>query len=81
MEAVEKLDEEFVEYRDPDGQFMIVYSAPRGYVAMGRNDARNDISGESFDNLDDAIEHAEISLGYEDLNDDDFAPFIGNRGR
>ena len=66
MEAVEQLDEEFVEYRDPDGQFMIIYAAPRGYIAVAKNDAPVDISGESFDNLDDAIEHAELSLGWDD---------------
>ena len=83
MEAVKQLDEEYVEYRDPDGQFQIIYDFPRGYFAVGKNDASVDISGESFDDIDDAIEHAEIclSIADNDLNDDDYSPFIGNRGR
>ena len=67
MEAVQ-LNEESVEYRDPDGDFIIYYSFPRGYIAVGRNDFKEDISGESFDNLDDAIEHAEICMS---ISDDD----------
>jgi hypothetical protein len=61
MEAVEELNEAYVEYRDPGGHFQIIYEPPRGYFAIARNDLP-DISGESFDDLDDAIEHAEISL-------------------
>lgn len=68
MEAAEQLNEEFVEYRDPDGEFQVIYSFPRGYIAVGKNDAKQDISGESFDNLDDAIEHAEICLSIGDDN-------------
>jgi hypothetical protein len=74
MEAVKQLNEEYVEYRDPDGQFQVIYDFPRGYIAIGRNDYNSDISGESFDNLDDAIEHAEICLSIADadaLDDDD----------
>ena len=64
MESVGRLTEEYVEYRDPDGEFMVIYSFPRGYVAVSKNDSAADISGESFDTLDDAIEHAEISLSF-----------------
>ena len=62
MEAAEQLNEAYVEYRDPGGHFQVIYEPPRGYFAIARNDLP-DISGESFDDLDDAIEHAEISLG------------------
>lgn len=65
MEAVE-LNEESIEYRDPDGEFQVLYSFPRGYIAVGNTDNKNDVSGESFDNLDDAIEHAEICLSIAD---------------
>ena len=64
MEAASKLNEAWVEYRDPDGLFQIVYEPPRGYFVIGKNDAGQDISGESFDNLDDAIDHAESILGF-----------------
>ena len=71
MEAVQ-LNEESIEYRDPDGDFVVYYSFPRGYIAKSRNDYADDISGESFDNLDDAIEHAEICMSIADdkYNDD-----------
>jgi len=71
MEAVAPLYEEYVEYRDPDGRFQVIYDFPRGYFAVGKNDYNNDISGESFDDLDDAIEHAEIclSIGNDIIND------------
>lgn len=72
MESVGRLNEEYVEYRDPDGEFMVIYSFPRGYVAVSKNDSAADISGESFDNLDDAIEHAEISLSFGDGSDDGY---------
>ena len=73
MESVEQLSEEYVEYRDPDGDFQVIYDFPRGYFAVGKNDAKQDISGESFDNLDDAIEHAEICLSYgNDAHEDQF---------
>ena len=65
MEAV-KLNEESIEYRDPDGEFQVIYSFPRGYIAVGKNDAAQDISGESFDHLEDAIEHAEICMSIAD---------------
>ncbi len=68
MEAVEHVS---VEYRDPDGDFQIYYAFPRGYWAVGKNDAAQDISGESFDDLDDAIEHAEICMS---IADDDGQP-------
>ena len=69
METVEQLNEAYVEYRDPDGQFQIIYEPPRGYWAVGKNDCAQDISGETFDTLEDAIEHAEICLS---VADDDF---------
>ena len=65
MEAV-RIDEESIEYRDPDGEFQVIYSFPRGYVAVGKNDNKADVSGESFDHLEDAIEHAEICLSIRD---------------
>ena len=70
METIEKLDEEYVEYRDPEGRFQVIYDFPRGYFAVGKNNYMQDISGESFDDLDDAIEHAEICLS---MNDDEYA--------
>lgn len=73
MEAVKPLSEEYVEYRDPDGEFQVIYDFPRGYFAVGKNDAKQDISGESFDDLDDAIEHAEICLSIgNDVYEDQF---------
>lgn len=73
MEAV-KLNEESIEYRDPDGEFQVIYSFPRGYIAVGKNDAAQDISGESFDHLEDAIEHAEICLSIADDSEYDGQP-------
>jgi len=72
MEAVQ-INEESIEYRDPDGDFQVIYSFPRGYIAVGNIDSKRDISGESFDNLDDAIEHAEIclSIAADNALDDD----------
>jgi len=67
MEAVQ-LTEESIEYRDPDGDFIVIYSFPRGYIAKSRNYSAEDISGESFDHLEDAIEHAEICMSIADDN-------------
>lgn len=69
LEAVEELNEAWVEYRDPGGHFQIVYQPPRGYFAIARNDLP-DISGESFDDVEDAIEHAQLSLGVEYMDED-----------
>jgi hypothetical protein len=74
MESVQ-LNEESIEYRDPDGDFIVIYSFPRGYIAQARNDYKDDISGESFDSLDDAIEHAEICMSIaDDRYEDDGQP-------
>lgn len=74
METVQQLTEESIEYRDPDGDFIVLYSFPRGYIAQARNDYKDDISGESFDHLDDAIEHAEICMSIADDNEYDGQP-------
>ena len=66
LEAAEQLNEAYIEYRDPEGRFQVIYDFPRGYWAVGKNDYVQDVSGESFDNLDDAIEHAEICLSISD---------------
>lgn len=66
METVDVLNEAYIEYRDPEGRFQVIYQPPRGYFAVGKNDYAQDISGESFDHIDDAIEHAEICLGIAD---------------
>jgi hypothetical protein len=71
LEAVEELNEAWVEHRDPGGHFQVVYEPPRGYFVIARNDLP-DISGESFDDLEDAIEHAHDQLGIDYL-DEDFA--------
>lgn len=75
LEAVEQLNEEWVEYRDPAGHFQVVYQPPRGYFVVTQRHLP-DISGESFDDVEDAIEHAHDSLGVDYLDDDvneDFA--------
>jgi len=66
METVKRLDEEFVEYRDPDGQFMVIHVGRKGYRVYGSGAYKDKISPEMFDDLDDAIEHAEICMGIED---------------
>jgi hypothetical protein len=75
LETVEQLNEEWVEYRDPGGHFQVVYQPPRGYFVVTQRHLP-DISGESFDDVEDAIEHAHDSLGVDYLDDDvneDFA--------
>ena len=72
LEAAEQLNEAYIEYRDPEGRFQVIYDFPRGYWAVGKNDYVQDISGESFDDLDDAIEHAEICLGISDDEREDY---------
>lgn len=63
MEAVQ-LDEYdrrepiYIEYRDPDGDFVVKYRASRGYYVEGDGADR----APSFENLDDAIEHGELSV-------------------
>ena len=63
MEAVQ-LDEYdrrepiYIEYRDPDGDFIVKYNHSRGYYAEGDGVDR----APSFENLDDAIEHGELCV-------------------
>lgn len=64
MESVSQLDEYdrrepiYVEYRDPDGEFIVKYRASRGYYAEGEGVDR----APSFENLEDAIEHGELCI-------------------
>lgn len=63
MEAIqlneyERTEPVYTEYRDPDGEFVVKYRASRGYYAEGYGVDR----APSFENLDDAIEHAELCL-------------------
>jgi hypothetical protein len=66
-----------VEYRDPDGYFIVVHAAPAGYWPIGKGRYAQKIDQTSFTNLDDAIEHAQLSIS--SLEEDDLS--TGNKGR
>lgn len=64
-----KVDENFdpathvnVEYRDPDGHFIVVHAAPAGHWAVGKGKYSEIIDRTSYDNVDDAIEHAQLTM-------------------
>ena len=54
----ERTEPIYTEYRDPDGDFVVKYRASRGYYVDGYGAD----SAPSFENLDDAIEHGELSI-------------------
>ena len=51
-----------VEHRDPEGRFIIVHAPPAGYWAVGKGSYQHDIDRTSFDNFDDALDHAHNCL-------------------
>jgi hypothetical protein len=51
-----------VEYRDPEGKFIIVHAPPAGYWAVGKGSYQHDIDRTAFDNFDDALDHAHNCL-------------------
>ena len=51
-----------VEHRDPEGKFIIVHAPPAGYWAVGKGSYQHDIDRTSFDNFDDALDHAHNCL-------------------
>lgn len=58
-----------IQYRDPEGRFIVMWDVRRGYRAIGKKLYANEISRVKFDNLEDAIEHAELEIqGYMDEN-------------
>lgn len=58
LDEYERTEPVYTEYRDPDGEFVVKYRASRGYYTDGPGADR----APSFDNLDDAIEHGELSV-------------------
>lgn len=62
MEAVQKEGwPVFVEYRDPEGKFIVVYDQNRRlYTAIGKGEYQWEIERIDFDTMEAAKEHAEI---------------------
>lgn len=68
-EAAELVNEGFdpathvnVEYRDPEGKFIVVHVPPAGYWAVGKGQYQHEIDRTAFDNFDDALDHAHQCL-------------------
>lgn len=80
MNEYKRMEPIYTEYRDPDGDFVVKYRASRGYYVDGAAADR----APSFENLDDAIEHGELSMlslddGIdEDSSDDNIDPKTGD---